>query len=151
MEDKDILERCHKGECICDGCERRFICWTTKRVFSDPTHQALYEAYIAEGLPHEEALKEVEEVLQRAIMEAAIREAAKHPKKPDFDKVDNKWKKDEWRDVPKFPDYGKWIRHQNDPNRIYDIMKLPVDDAKKEIKDLTKYFRSMISGKSTER
>ncbi len=83
MKDDELLKKCHDGECICDGCERRFVCWTTKRVFSNPTHQTLYEAYVAEGFSHEDAVREVEGVIQRAIVEAATREAEKNVP-PDF-------------------------------------------------------------------
>ena len=79
MEDKEILKRCHEGECICD---------------------------------------------------------------------------DSWKDVPRFPHYDKWVKWQTTPdfNRaVYDITKLPVEEAKEEVEGLTKYFRSMISGKSTKR
>ena len=156
MEDKELLKRCHEGDCICDGCERRFVCWTTKRVFSEPTHQALYEAYVAEGHSHEDAIKEVEIVIQRAIMEAAMREAAKRSPKPEFDKIKkwDEWKDGSWKDVPHFPHYDKWVKWQTSPdlNRaVYDITKLPVDEAKEEVEGLTKYFRSVISGKSTKR
>lgn len=132
MDDKELLTSCHKGECICDGCERRFVCWTTKRVFSDPIHQALYEAHIAEGLSHEDALKET-----RAFLEDAVTVEVKEFKEP------IKWEKwddyNEWKS-PNFP--SMW-----QSNKTCD---LPVKEAKKEIEDLTKYYRSMISGKSTK-
>lgn len=153
MKDKEILKRCHDGECICDGCERRFVCWTTKRIFSNPIHQALYEAYIAEGLCPDEAREQVKHTIERAIIEAETREANRFPK-PDIGtpkpyepyKEWNEWTKDEWKDdewkdhriIPDLPHFNKWITG------------LPADDAKKEMKDLTQYFRSMISGKSNK-
>lgn len=97
------------NECICDGCEKRFVCWTTKRVFSDPTHQALYESYIAEKYSHEDAVKEVEGVIQRAIMKAAIREAANNSPPLDLDTI-KKWDIDSpeyWSDISKLEESKK--------------------------------------------
>jgi len=143
MTGKELLERCHNGECLCDACERRFICWTSKRVFSDPTHQALYEAHIAEGMSHEDALAEVK-AIERAILEAAIREE-RDKKKPWYDEWKDSWKPSPYKpQPPKFPPYDRWVRWQSDM-----LKTLPLDDARKELKDLRQYFRSCISGKST--
>lgn len=146
MKDEELIERCHEGECICDGCERRFMCWTTKRIFSDPTHQALYEAYIAEGFDHEAARTEVKDFIKRAILDAEIRERAKeHPLPiPDVPIPDvGEWHKRraEW-EPPQFPDYVEWAKG--------DIGRLPIEDARKEMRDLGKYFRSIISGKGKQ-
>ena len=157
MNDKELIKKKDCGECICDGCERRFVCWTTKRVFSDLTHQALYEAYVAEGLSHEDAVKEVEGVIQRAIVEAATREAVKNAPLPDYGKI-KKWGEwhdnrldEKWKDVPRFPQYDKWVKWQTSPRAVYDIARLPVKEASEEIRNLQQYFRSIISGKSTKR
>jgi len=143
MEDKELIKKCKDGECICDGCQRRFVCWTTKRVFSDPTHQALYEAYIAEGLPHDEAIQEVRETLERAIAQAAMRQIAEErewkEKNPIYDK--KQWSK-EWYDNT-YPQV-KW---NDDPNRAL-FKSLGLDEAEKGIKDLQRYFRNMIRGEN---
>ena len=70
MENDELIKKKECGECICDGCERRFICWTTERIFSDPAHQALYETCIAEGFPSEEAIERVQEFIKIAIARA---------------------------------------------------------------------------------
>jgi hypothetical protein len=143
MEDKELIKKCKDGECICDGCQRRFVCWTTKRVFSDPTHQALYEAYIAEGLPHDEAIQEVRETLERAIAQAAMRQIAEErewkEKNPIYDK--KQWSK-EWYDNT-YPQV-KW---NDDPNRAL-FKSIGLDEAEKGIKDLQRYFRNMIRGEN---
>ncbi|MFA7101264.1 MAG: hypothetical protein WC196_05990 [Bacilli bacterium] len=147
MEDKELIKKCKDGECICDGCQRRFICWTTKRVFSDPTHQALYEAYVAEGLPHDEAVQEVRETLERAIAQAAMRQIAEerewNEKSPIYDKK-KKWY-NEWYDNT-YPQV-KW---NDDPNRAL-FKSIGLDEAEKGIKDLQKYFRNMIRGDSRDK
>ncbi len=142
MKDNEILEKCHKGECICDGCERRFVCWTTKRVFSDPTQQALYEAYVAEGLPHKEAIQEVKEILERAIMQAAIREQME---KHQWDLERDVYKKHrDWQDEyydKSIPKIIKW--DSNTP----EWKQVGLDEAQKGMKDLQKYFQDIIKGK----
>ncbi len=40
---------------------KRFLCWSTERVFSDPRYQALFEAELALGKSKEEAVKAVRE------------------------------------------------------------------------------------------
>ncbi len=136
MEDKELLNHCHAGECICDGCERRFVCWTTKRVFSEPIHQTLYEAYVAEGHSHEDAVKEVEEMIKRAVLEAALRQNKYDKYVPD---VKNDWDRGGWNDFP-YPKFHKWDCQYGD------LAKLPAEEARERIKDMTQYFRSKISG-----
>lgn len=48
-----------EDKCLCNTCNNRFKCWTTKRVYSNPEYQALYEAFIAVGSSHEEAVRNV--------------------------------------------------------------------------------------------
>ena len=48
-------------ECLCDKCPDRFVCFTQRKVFSDPYFQAMYESYLAQGLSKEEAAKNVGE------------------------------------------------------------------------------------------
>lgn len=137
MKDKELLERCHDGECVCDGCERRFICWTTKRVFSDPVQQALYEAHIAEGLPHDEALHEVREVIERAVSRAAMEEEMrKRSDRPVTYPSD--WKTSER--FPKFPEYEKWTDGRSDYMRTMEL-----EGAKKMMESLARHFRSDIA------
>jgi len=148
MEDKELIKKCKDGECICDGCQRRFICWTTKRVFSDPTHQALYEAYVAEGLPHDEAVQEVRETLERAIAQAAMRQIAEerewNEKRPDIYEKKRHWY-DEWHDNT----YPK-IRWDDRPDRAL-FKSVGLDEAERGIKDLQKYFRNMIRGDNRDK
>jgi hypothetical protein len=143
MNDKELIKKCKDGECICDSCQRRFVCWTTKRVFSDPTHQALYEAYVAEGLPHDEAVREVRETLERAIMQAAMRQIAEERewKEPIYDKK-KQWYKELYDG--KYPQV-KW----DDKPSLFKSMGL--DEAEKGIEDLQKYFRSMIRGENRDK
>ena len=148
MDDKELIKKKDCGECICDGCERRFVCWTTKRVFSEPTHQALYEAYIAEGLPHDEAIKEVGETLEHAVLQAELRKLNNDKKVPDWNDKKKGWY-DEWHDNL-IPPKVKWDS-DIDQRAIPDWKGSEIEFAKKDMKDLQKYFRSMISGKSTNR
>jgi hypothetical protein len=144
VNDKELIQKCKDGECICDSCQRRFVCWTTKRVFSDPTHQALYEAYVAEGLPHDEAVQEVRETLERAVMQAAMKQIAEErewKEKPIYDK--KHWYTD-WYD--KYPQV-KW---DDRPDRAL-FKSVGLDEAEKGIKDLQKYFRSMIRGENCDK
>ncbi len=80
--------------CICDGCERRFLCWTNKKVFSDPLHQTLYETYVAEGYSHTDAIQEVNEDVQNAIYRT---EAEKHA-----NTVVKEWQPRGW-EIPRKP------------------------------------------------
>jgi len=52
------------GTCICETCPRRFVCFTQKKVFSDPAYQAMYEAFCEEGLDPIEAVKAVREFIE---------------------------------------------------------------------------------------
>lgn len=81
MTENELLERYYRGDCLCDICKRRFMCWTSKRIFSDPVYQALYEVHIAEGLSHEKSLAAVKEILKRAVLEATIREEIRERRK----------------------------------------------------------------------
>lgn len=53
-----------EDKCLCDQCPRRFICFTQKRVFSDPAYQAMYEAFCEEGLEHKQAVKAVKQFIE---------------------------------------------------------------------------------------
>jgi len=126
MEDKELLGKCHDGECICDGCKKRFECWTTTKVFSDPARQAFYEAHLAEGFSHKEASQAVKEVVQLAIKDAAIRDAMIHGTPAHI--RDN---------VKPYDEYKQWnTQWKCDLDDFSTEMK----DFTKEIKDLSKLF-----------
>jgi len=79
-----------ENKCICDECPRRFVCFTQKKVFSEPDYQAMYEAYVEEGLEHEEAVKEVRELIERQRIQ---------PKVDDYKPWHDDWKEeyDTWK------------------------------------------------------
>ena len=81
-------------KCICEECPRRFICFTNKKVFSDPRYQALYEAYCEEGMSHEDAVKEVKETIERSLRPKPPISPWKKPDKDEWHLDDYQW--NEW-------------------------------------------------------
>lgn len=148
MNDNELLDKAHKGECVCDGCKRRFVCFTQKRVFSDPTHQALYETHLEQGLSHEDAVKEVQKFLetsiQHALLQAAREEAAKHP-----------------INVPYIDDYDDWKKKKDKPWDDSPFKPLPwkkndwycksFEQVEEDIKDVREYFRNMMYGNKSDK
>lgn len=130
QSEHELLEKCEKGDCICDNCKRRFICFTQKRVFSDPTYQALYEVYMDQGMPHEDAVKAVKDYLESLI---------KREKAPpnDWDRQ-QRWVK-EWDTPQKTP---KWSH-----NKFY---YQDLEKAIAEMEKLKVYFKDVVHGKSQE-
>jgi len=149
MNDKELCEKAHKGDCVCDGCKRRFVCFTQKRVFSDPTYQALYETHLEQGLSHEDAVKEVQHFLeasiQQAMIQAAREEAAKRTVNVPYIDDYDKWKKDNpfqpWKDVPDKP--LPWKKN--------DWYCKSYEEAEDGIKEVRKYFKDMIYGNKSSK
>ena len=54
-------------ECLCEQCEKRFVCFTADKVFSDREFQALYESYVKE-YGRAEALKLMAQWMQEQIL-----------------------------------------------------------------------------------
>lgn len=77
-------------KCICDECPRRFECFTQKKVFSEPDYQAMYEAYLAEGLEHLEAVQAVREHIERKRNDNDLDKFTKQKKYKDY----TEWKED---------------------------------------------------------
>ncbi len=81
--------------CFCDKCPLRFKCFTQKRVYTDPSYQALYETYIAEGESHDKALQHIKALIEDVLVKEALQNA-----KPTVQPVDKKWI-DEYRKFKK--------------------------------------------------
>lgn len=64
---KHHKDKALEKECLCNGCEFKFQCFTQERVFSDPIFQGLFEALMAKGRTKEEALEEVTNELKLRI------------------------------------------------------------------------------------
>ena len=117
-----------KNECICDQCPKRFVCFTQRKVFSDPAYQAMYEAFIEEGLEHKAAVGAV----RRFIESQKIEE-----KQEKYDAKD--WKRDKWYDK-KWEDYRTEWTHNPDMEKIADAKY----NFQKEMKDL---YNTLYKGK----
>jgi len=112
-------------------------------VFSDPAYQAMYEAFIEEGVPHEQAVKAVREFiesLKRKEIEVDIwKKLPKKEPEPYYPRPDKwvKWdtpKQDDWKDTP----FDKF-------RIVYgDIAKMAVSDAEDAIKDIKDEVRSWM-------
>jgi hypothetical protein len=87
------VERINNSECLCDKCPKRFLCYTTERIFSDARYQAIYEAEIALGKTKEQAVKTVMDMI----------EAYKIP----IVSEEQKWWGNEWLDLDKKYEFKK--------------------------------------------
>lgn len=115
-------------KCICDQCPRRFVCFTQKKVFSDPAYQAMYEAFIEEGLEHKQAVAQVRKFIETSKETQAWRKR---------DQIEDWRKEGDW--YKKTPDYEKvkWETYKDNT-----IGQMPVDNAKKAINDIKKFTRT---------
>ena len=77
--------------CLCDECPRRFVCFTQRKVFSDPYFQAMYESYLAQGLSKEEAAKNVGEFagnMKEALTKSMLLRDMEHI---DYNNYEKRW------------------------------------------------------------
>ena len=120
-----------KEKCICDQCPRRFVCFTQKKVFSDPAYQAMYEAHVDEGRTHEEAVAAVREFIE-AQKELEVNPPPRPRKPHEFD---------DWRIGPIIrkehskPDSGWYSSSEQ-------LKTMPVEDAKKELDKVKRWERT---------
>lgn len=135
MKKKDKVD----AECICDQCPRRFICFTQKKVFSDPAYQAMFEAFVEEGIPHEEAVKAVREFIENQ----KVRENRPLPP-PQPDPYDgNKYRWDKW-EVPKKEKWGVFPKYTPFKTVYKDLDKMEVGDAKEAVKEIKNDVRTWM-------
>lgn len=65
-----------ESKCICDACPRRFVCFTQKKVFSDPAYQAMYEALIEEEVESKKAATTVRKFIEQHVCIGIQKKAA---------------------------------------------------------------------------
>lgn len=95
-----------------------------KKIFSDPAYQAMYEAFVEEGLEHSEAVKRVREFI----------EELKKPKKP-FS-VPSVWK---------IPPYSRG--HKTDWNERHKDTVEELNKIRDEMKKMTKKWNESYESK----